>query len=219
MWAKSPDEADKTLRPMAEKLWKAVSKEEKEAAFYYTSGSSYVNEPLRGITYYGSKGREYLTDMQNLTKYIDKSPLEKDTWLQRGESFGGFQGKFGIDLYDISEKEAQKYVGKVGVEDAFLSCGSNKGAGFSGQIIYNIYCPKGTRGLYVEPYSYYGYGVNGKSGMNFENSLKWNGIAKQKEFSSEAEAILQRGTQLKITKITRHAGTWYIDVDVVGQSY
>ena len=140
-------------------------------------------------------------------------------WLQRGENMSGLKGKFGIDLYGLTESQAQKYIGNTGVEKAFLSCGNSKGTGFGGEILYNIYCPRGTKGLYVEPFSHYGHGVNGKLGMNESFGLKWDGKTMQSCFGSEAEILLQRGTNFKITKITKKGSTWYIDVDVIGQSY
>lgn len=220
LWAKSPEDADSHLRSQAEQLWGTSTKAQKEAAHYYTQGSCYLNEPLRGQYYCGGKGRDFATDMKALTEYIESSPLMQDTWLQRGESMGGLRGKFGFDLTGLSEKEAQKFVGEVGTEKAFLSCGNSKGSGFSGEVIYNLYCPKGTRGLYVEPFSYYGHGVNAKSyGMNGSDGLLWDGKTMQSSFGSEAEVILQRGSKFKVKKITRSGSTWFIDIDVVGQAY
>jgi hypothetical protein len=58
----------------------------------------------------------------------------------------------------------------------FVSCGSAKGQGFSGYIL-NIYCPKGTKMMYAEPFSHYGDGAK----------LNWNGISKQSSFGYEDE--------------------------------
>lgn len=207
LWSKSPEDADAVLRPQSEQAWKLSTMGEKEAAYYYTSGSSYLNEPLRGIPYYGGKGRDYITDMNALTNYINRSPLPQDIWLQRGEGMSGLIGKFGINLSGMTESEAQQYIGKEGLEKAFLSCGDSKGTGFGGEVVYNIYCPKGTKGAYAEPFSAFGSG----------DGLNWDGVTKQYSFGHEAEVILQRGSKMKITKITKKGFTWYIDVDIVGQ--
>jgi hypothetical protein len=38
-------------------------------------------------------------------------------------------------------------------DEGFVSCGSARGQGFSGYI-FNIYCPKGTKMLYAEPFTF-----------------------------------------------------------------
>lgn len=83
-----------------------------------------------------------------------------------------------------------------------------KGTGFSGDVIFNIYAPRGTKMMYCEPFSGFGNG----SGRN------WDGIIKQQTFGSESEMLLQRGTTFKITKVEKSNGTWYIDLDIVAQN-
>ncbi|MDR2962586.1 MAG: hypothetical protein LBU90_02955 [Bacteroidales bacterium] len=75
MWAKSAADADKKVRGILENVWKNATIEEKEAGYYYTSGSSYINEPLRRLPYYGSKGRDGKIDTEHLTKMI-RAPLK-----------------------------------------------------------------------------------------------------------------------------------------------
>ena len=207
MWAKNPEEADKRLRDKCGDIWRIATRGEKDAAYYYTNGSSYVNEPLRGITYYGNKGRDASIDIVNLTNLINKSTYNFDMWVQRGEGIDGFSGKFGVNLSGVTEKQAQEFIGKIGEEKAFMSCADAKGKGFSGDIIYNIYCPKGTKGVYCEPFSAFGNG----------NGRDWDGISKQTSFGYEAEILLQRSTKFRITKITKDNGQWYVDMEVIGQ--
>ena len=54
--------------------------------------------------------------------------------------------------------------------------------------------------------------------MNYSEGLKWDGVTKQKDFGSEAEILLQRGTKFKIVKAEWNAqqNRWYIDIEVVG---
>lgn len=165
------------------------------------------NEPLRGMTYYGVKGRNAQVDIDNLTNLINRSSYNFDKWLQRGEGYSGFSGKFGVDLSGMTVKEDQSLIGKIGEEKAFLSCADAKGSGFSGNIIYNIYCPKGTKGLYAEPFSAYGNG----------GGMSWDGVQAQSSFGYEAEVLLQRGTKFRIAKITKSGSQWYVDLDVIGQ--
>jgi hypothetical protein len=61
--------------------------------------------------------------------------------------------------------------------------------------------------MYAEPFSNYGEG----------SKLNWNGIAKQLDFGSEDETIIQRGTTFKIIKIEKKGGTTYFDLEVVSQ--
>lgn len=98
------------------------------------------------------------------------------------------------------EQQAQKV--------RFGRWGVAKGTGFSGDVIFNIYAPRGTKMMYCEPFSGFGNGA----GRN------WDGIAKQQSFGFESEMLLQRGTTFKITKIEKSNGTWYIDLDVVTQN-
>ena len=138
---------------------------------------------------------------------INKSTYDKDIWLQRGGGMVELK-KFGLSNYDFaSEAEIKALLGKTGTEGAFTSAGVAKGKGFSGDVILNIYAPRGTKMMYAEPYSAYGEGAG----------RLWDGIKKQMSFGTESEIILQRGTTFRITKIERSGGTWYVDVDVINQ--
>ncbi|MDR1595295.1 MAG: ADP-ribosyltransferase [Prevotellaceae bacterium] len=214
MWTENSEDADKKVRGTLESVWKNAATDEKEAAYYYTSGSSYVNEPLRGQTYYGNKGRDSKKDIDNLTNTINKSSYDFDIWIQRGVDNINVESIFGVDLDQVGITDAKKMLlGKDGVEPAFASCGDSKGSGFPNKnVIYNIYCPKGTKMLYCEPFSAYGsHNEGGKKG------LSWDGKAKAKMIDTEAEMLLQRGTKFKITKVEYSRGKWYIDLDVIGQ--
>jgi hypothetical protein len=84
-----------------------------------------------------------------------------------------------------------------------------KGKGFSHQeVIYNIYCPKGTKMLYLEPFSQFGQGAR---------SVNWDGISSQLNFSDEAEILIQKSTTFRITKAEYTKGKYFIDVEVIGQ--
>ena len=104
------------------------------------------------------------------------------------------------------EELEQLLLGKEISDAGFMSCGSAKGTGFSGSIL-NIFCPEGTQGLYVEPFSEYGHG-GGKS---------WDGKSDQSYFGHELETLLQRNTKFRIIKVEKSGGRIYLDIDVVGQ--
>lgn len=108
-------------------------------------------------------------------------------------------------------------VGRTGYDNSFVSCGSNKNTYFDGtrppkDVVLNIYCPKGTMGVYAEPFNNYGQFKRG-----------WNGKDKPTRLN-ENEIILQRGITYRITKVERgycaglYRDVWFIDVEVIAQN-
>lgn len=209
VWAKNTKDADDVLRAKCGEVWRNATDEEKNAIFGYTSSYHNINEPLRGLTYYGSAadtqlGLDRIPLMESI---INKSYYDKDIWLQRGRGMVELK-KYGLSNYaSATDAEIMALVGKEGTEGAFTSAGVAKGKGFGGNVITNIYAPRGTKMMYAEPYSSFGNG-SGRS---------WDGIAKQSTFGSESEIILQRGTTFRVTKVEKSGNTWYIDVEVINQ--
>lgn len=208
---------DDYFRPFAERDWKKWDANQKDVAYLYTSGSSYINEPLYTKYYstkYGLKGevRDSWADINTLTEMIDNStPFTRDVWLNRGASIGEFFGQFGEDLYSYINNPGA-LIGKVGEQKAFLSTAHSKSWGFvddgnaaTRNVVYNIYCPKGTKGIYTEPYSAFGSG-----------SRKWDGKSVT-PLRNELEVILQRSTRLRVIKAEYKRGQWFIDMEVIGQ--
>ena len=210
VWAKNTKDADDILRAKCGDVWRNATDEEKNAIFGYTSSYHNINEPLRGLTYYGSAadtqlGLDRIPLMESI---INKSYYDKDIWLQRGGGMVELK-KYGLSNYaSATDAEIMALVGKEGTEGAFTSAGVAKGKGFGGNVITNIYAPRGTKMMYAEPYSSFGNGF-GRS---------WDGIAKQSTFGSESEIILQRGTTFRVTKVEKSGNTWYIDVEVINQN-
>ena len=209
VWAKNTKDADDILRAKCGEVWRNATDEEKNAIFGYTSSYHNINEPLRGLTYYGSAadtqlGLDRIPLMESI---INKSYYDKDIWLQRGGGMVELK-KYGLSNYaSATDAEIMALVGKEGTEGAFTSAGVAKGKGLGGNVITNIYAPRGTKMMYAEPYSSFGNG-SGRS---------WDGIAKQSTFGSESEIILQRGTTFRVTKVEKSGNTWYIDVEVINQ--
>lgn len=211
MWTDDPKEADKRVRSKCGEVWKGATELEKDAAYGYTAGSSYINEPLRGQRYipYDKattlKAQRSQSHIEALTDLIERSEYDFDMWLQRGVDYNGARGLLGVDLYSANP---QTLVGKVVTEKAFSSCGMAKGAGFDSRpVIYNIYCPKGTKMLYCEPFSAFGNG----------SGRAWDGVAKQSSIGYEAEILLQQGTTFRIAKAEYSGGKWFIDMEVIDQ--
>jgi hypothetical protein len=142
-----------------------------------------------------------------MTDLIARSSYDVDMWLQRGSGAGSIEEHLGLghdSLSGMSQAQLNQLVGKKFTNHSFTSSAVNKGSGFSGRVIWNIYAPKGTQMMYAEPFSSFGHG----------DKLKWDGLSKQKDFGSEAEMIIQRGASFEITKLEKKGSAIYMDVEV-----
>jgi len=210
MWAKRTADADARLRNKCGLVWQGASKAEKDAIYGYTNSYHNIQEPLRGLTYYGSDAskRQGLNRIPHITNMIDRSTYDFDMWVQRGDTRVAFK-KFGLANWEYaSDAEIKGLVGATGTEGGFWSAGVSKGSGFDSKpVIFNIYMPKGTKAMYCEPFSAFGSG----------SGRAWDGITAQSYFGGEAEILLQRGTTFRITKVEKAGGTWFVDVEVIAQ--
>ena len=219
MWAKTTKEADAQLRSVCGDVWQAAKRTERHAIYDYTSGSGKFNRPLSGFQgswgQYNNKGvgmvdlnyEGAFKEIQDMTDIISKSSYDFDVWLQRGcgtEAIESFLHLPNGTLGRMTHEQLQQFLGRDGRIYSFTSTGVAKGKGFSGNVIMNIYAPKGTQMMYAEPFSCFGNG--GGSG--------WDGISPQSTFGYESEMIIQRGASYTITKIEKSGGTIFIDVEV-----
>lgn len=94
-----------------------------------------------------------------------------------------------LGINSIAEKDLNSLIGSVVEDHAFMSCGAAKGTGFGGHIL-NIYCPKGSKMLYID----------GRSAFSHEN-----------------EILIQRGTKFRVTKVSRKGNQCFIDLEIVEQ--
>ena len=148
-----------------------VIQEEQDAIYGYTVSYHNINEPLRGLTYYVSQTSAQLglQRIPLIEGIINKSSYNFDMWLQRGDKLVALK-KFGLANFSTAtDAEIKALIGATGTEGAFWSMEVAKGTGFSGDVIFNIYAPRGTKMMYCEPFSGFGNG----SGRNC------NGIIKQ----------------------------------------
>ena len=219
MWAKTTKEADAQLRSVCGDVWQAAKQAERRAINDYTSGSGKFNRPLSGFQgswgQYNNKGvgmvdlnyEGAFKEIQDMTDIISKSSYDFDVWLQRGcgtEAIESFLHLPNGTLGRMTHEQLQQFLGRDGRIYSFTSTGVAKGKGFSGNVIMNIYAPKGTQMMYAEPFSAFGNG-GGKS---------WDGVSLQSTFGYESEMIIQRGASYTITKIEKSGGTIFIDVEV-----
>lgn len=224
LWAKTEQEADNALRGRTGDVWRAASAREKAAIFEYTQSYHKFNEPLRGIEYgtnvYKGVGKTDLNAgranngemLNSMTDILDKSTYDRDVWLQRGVGYSGMDKFFACtqDLlkYGTQKELENELLGKAVTEYGFMSCGTKKGKGFDNNIMLNVYAPKGTKMMYVEPFSAFGQG----------DGIRWDGKRGQKTYGYEFETILQQGTQMRVTKIERSGNKIFFDLEVIDQS-
>ena len=220
-WFKNTADADTVLRGECGKVWRNATTDQKHATWDYTYGSGKFNRPLTGHAgaWYNNVGVKKVSldyegagdEIRKMTTLIDKSEYDFDIWLQRGCGSEAIDSMLGIKGFgSMSNADLQKFVGKGGRQYNFISTGVAKGKGFSGDVICNIYAPKGTKMIYAEPFSYY-------SGAEYDTSgfADWDGVKKQNKFGYESEMIIQRGAYYRITKIEKVGYTTYIDMEVV----
>ena len=164
---------------------------------------------------WGGDIRNYSDVISDLTKTIDKSALKDDLWLVRGSDTDGFAGL--LDGNIISFKQVENLVNSGDVQTlkklvqneifqthSFVSTGIAEGTGFNGNITYKIYAPKGTKGIYAEPQSYFG-GTIGQREKLYSPGMNFNRVG------GEAEVILQRGTSFRITDVKSKG---YNDIEI-----
>lgn len=182
------DDADNRLRQYTERIWATLTKEERIILTKYTQTYSYLNEPLRGISYYGARAREeFEHDRPILTRAIEKFAMPQNTVVRRGVS------NFTIDSlgYDLGNLKK----GDVFVDKGFLSTAVHRHKGFSESYNLVIVVPKGAKGVYAEPFSHY----TDYHKFDYDDGVIWDGKSVEK-INSEMEWIGQRGCQFKVLK-------------------
>ena len=213
-----PRVADDLYREEVGKVYQELDDITKNAFSEYTdTGYKEMNASLRETHGRKIEGffNSYRRYVDAITDTIAKFKIKKDTVLPRGVGWGAANDLFGFErgfLEQATDEQLQALVGKTGTDKGFMSCGSALGRGMRDKVNFNLYCPEGTVGMYVEPFSECGDGA----GMNWDE--RSDGKSKQDTFSREDETILQRGTTVRITGIRRNSdGSLDIDAEVIKQ--
>lgn len=230
-WHTNKNDARDDFFHNAVETWAKASHEEKVACTRYTEASGYVTKFLRGIKGYYEDYESYAKlaqkDSELITAYIARSRISRDIWVKRDERAAFTTYKFGIDVDALIAAEirgdkangVQRLVGRTGVDESFMSCGTSKDAWFSGtggdnkfgqpRVCLNIYCPKGTMMTYADAFNRYTTG--------YTSSRVWDG--KKKNSAGECEIFMQRGTQMRVTKAEYdpNSDKLFVDVYVIGQ--
>ena len=206
LWTNDKRKVDNALRKSSGDLYPTFDKATKDAFQSYT-GSGYVS--INSALAHDTVGDGYLKNkVDRLTKALDKSELPVDMWVQRGISPSVAKSMFG-NGYNASSIQQMIDNGTIIGNKPFMSTSAAKGSGFtSNDVILNVYAPKGTKGIYAEPFAVHG---NGKA--------DWDGKSGQVYFSGEFEVIIQRGAQLRPLKVTESNGKTYVDMEITGFKY
>ncbi|MCD8201936.1 MAG: DUF1073 domain-containing protein [Clostridia bacterium] len=218
LWCQTRASSVQKLKPWARETFANATGPQRTSVWEYTKGSGNYNRTLAGYrdgwkkdNYVGignvdmSKNKIDKT-VKDLTEFLNNNEIPEDMWLQRGTSRGCICDMFGLDEFSFDALKAKVGSSETFMQPSFCSCSASKNAGFTDKkFILNIYAPKGTKGAYIAPASYYG-GKNNYKGENFY------------DVGSENELLLQRNTEFKLLKCTEgEHGKVYLDLAVVGQ--
>lgn len=220
---KAKREADNLLRPIAGEKWRNMSATARKGFYEYTAGSGKFNRPLRGYdgTWSNYKGvgkvpldnedRNVPAMIKAMKDAYNDCTYDFDIWVQRGDDWGGAASRLGVtptQLRNATDADLKAMIdaGLTVKDEGFISTGTAKGEGFPGGVITNIYCPKGTRMLYVEPISAYG----GHGGVKWDGKSGLGGY-----LGHEFETLLDAGQSYRLIKAERRNGMLYLDMEVV----
>lgn len=170
-------------------LWKTLSEEEKIVLTKYTETYTYLNERLRGQTYLGGRSlSEFKNDLSILTDILNRASIHRNIIVRRGVT--------NFNIPEISKRLDELTVGDEFTEGGFLSTGLHRNKGFHPEYEFRIIIPKGSKGIFAEPFSHYN---DENEKYTFEGTL-WNGIDKQ-EYGHEFEWIGQRGSRFRVVRV------------------
>ena len=192
--ANSGEQCDKILRKRSGELWNACDDDTKTAFTLYTGA---VFHDLNGKLRSGEGTDNRAHQCRLIADTIEKAELPRDVKLFRGVNTSAASKFLKVDNIElinaIVNKDTDyldKLVNKIRTDDGFMSCSSVSVDTIAQQakVQFDIFAPKGTKGIYAEPFSDCGDG----------DGRQWDGKRKQKSFSDECETILQCGTSLQM---------------------
>lgn len=199
--------ADDLLRPATEKAWKKMSIEERKAMYDYTLDSTDINSTLRRGEF--NPGNYIGKQIVQMTSAIDKSVLDHDIWLKRKTTLSGLCKYLGLERpvfnkMSVAQLKKMFYDAEI-PDEGFVSTSTAEDAEYVNDdveldVTYVIYAPKGTKAMYVEPFSAYNANF-GKKGLNWDGKSKPVNQKGETIVGSEAEVLIQRGYHYRIKDI------------------
>lgn len=184
----SVDDMDKRLRSITKNTWAKLTPEERRVLTKYTQTYSYLNEPLRGLTYSGNRPKtEYNNDLPTLTSALNKFRTKEDMVVRRGTR--------SYYIPELNKDLSMVKPGDMFTDGAFLSTAAHREKGF--YLDYNmiIVVPKGARGAFAEPFSHHTDSLK----FDWGTDILWDGKSKE-TIRGEFEWIGQRGCRFKVLK-------------------
>lgn len=220
-------DADAMYRSDTEKLWRSATEGEKDALWRWTAGSGYFARQLRNPdawetrTYWAASAKE----MRDFRRAMDRSITTEDMLVARGQGINLTANQFGVkdELFEQDvETVRRELIGRVAHDNAGLATSLTDSKGDYGKrdIIMKIYCPKGTKAVYAEPFAEYGYhGRLGASASYYKGGHYWDGVSKPSGYSTQMEMIVGGGVNLRCRDVQFDTKThqWTISYDCVGQ--
>ena len=201
---------DSLLRAVTSAVWRSLDLGSKQALYDY-SGAGYesINAMLAGKPISGDR-QKTKEQINRIRDAINKSPLPADMWLFRGIRIETAKDMFG----EVSIRHIQDMIQKeeLILNSPFISCGSSVGSGNTERPVQlEIYAPKGTKALYMEPFAMCGDG----------DKLKWDGNTGQQTFSPEFETLVQCGAVLRPIAVKEVQSAYgkqlLVALEIVGQ--
>lgn len=222
LYAKDKETFNDRFFAITGKWWQDLNNDEKQAAYDFTgNGYGDINKTLGGRIPAVDISDKVVGQINNLTSALEKSEITEDIWVRRGVSSSHIGRMVGVtDTFEAGDKELvlQKMEEAIKNEkiihvDNFMSTTPVENTGFSDTFEMKIFVPKGSKGVYAEPFAAFGGGAFGDRGL-------WDGVSELTSFGREFEVLLQRGYNLKPMQINRgagHEGSDQIVFAIVGQ--
>lgn len=185
---------DRELLPSTKGIWDELTSSERSSLYEYTIGSDSINSYLRGKSN-KKPSRSIINRARNIQSAIDKSELPFDMRLNRSISDTGIKSLLNVNsIDDINDS----ILGNVVSDKAFISTSAGKTIWDFSDNHFNleILAPKGTKGIYAEPFAYYGGGNQRRKPPEELYDLS---IRSEKQM----EVILQAGTKFRVNGIKK----------------
>lgn len=173
----------------------AIDEAEEKSVVKYTGSYYEVINGMERQTYTYSEGTiaEAKIHSSNISSAISKFELADNIVTYRGVDLNAFGLKGGDNIFSPETiKGMESLVGTTFVDKGFMSTSPVKSSAFDSDVRMIINVPKGKgRGAWVKPIS---------------------------KLKHENEFLLQKGSGLKISKVTQVDGIWEIQADLVGNN-
>jgi len=187
-------------------VWNSLTSDQKDALSDYTRDEhTDINHWLKGKDIDEWDEERVREQVDLITSAIEQSSYNRTVVLRRGVD--NESSVFGFSVSNASPERLRTLVGNSYTMKQFGSYGASEGAGFSGRAEIILKAPKGTKMIYVEPFS-----ANGEG-----KGRTWDGKTRQEYIGVENEVIMQRGTTYRVDKVETVNGKNRIYATVIRQ--